>query len=78
MVDYRNIRNVSDIDRERETIRTRLSLEGDKVTSSFMSLKEDLTPVNLFSEGVKSVSSIVPLDRLVLCVVRFLKKKLSK
>ena len=78
MIDYRNIRNVADIDKERRTIRTRLSLKGNQVTSSFMTLKEDLSPANLFAEGVKSVSSIIPLDRFVLAVVRFLKNKLTK
>jgi hypothetical protein len=78
MVDYKNIRTLSDIDRERETLRTRLSVKESHLSSSFMTVKEGFTPTALFAEGVRSVSSVIPLDRIVLAAVRFLKRRLSR
>lgn len=78
MIDYKNLKNLSDIDRERAALRMSLSLKEKRLSSGFIALKEDFTPVNLFAEGVKSVSSYIPLDRIVLFIVRLLKKKLTR
>ena len=78
MVDYKSIRNLSDIDRERESVRAQLSIKENHLSSSLMTVKEGFTPTNLFARGVRSVSSVIPLDRIVLAAVRFLKRRLSR
>ena len=61
-----------------EHIKERISSQEGAVKSSFADLKESYTPSNMLLSGLRSISSYIPIDQLLLSTVRIFKRKLLK
>ena len=75
---YSEIKTMEELAKAQESIRKRIGRKGEAVRDSLFEVKDSFTPVNLVATGLKSVSTVVPFDRMLLSVVSFLKRSLSK
>lgn len=75
---YSEIKTMEELEKAQKNIRKRIDRKGDAVRESLYEVKDSFTPVNLVATGLKSVSSVVPFDRMLLTVVSALKQRLSK
>lgn len=75
---YCEIKTMDELEKAQKNIHKRIGRKGDAVRESLFEVKDSFTPVNLVATGLKSVSTVVPFDRMLLSVVSFLKRRLSK
>ena len=75
---YSEIKTMEELEKAQKNIRKRIDRKGDAVRESLYEVKDSFTPVNLVATGLKSVSSVVPFDMMLLTVVSALKQRLSK
>lgn len=75
---YSEIKTMEELEKAQKSLRKRIDRKGDAVRGSLYEVKDSFTPVNLVATGLKSVSSVVPFDRMLLTVVSSLKQRLLK
>lgn len=75
---YSEIKTMEELEKAQKSLRKRIDRKGDSVRGSLYEVKDSFTPVNLVATGLKSVSSVVPFDRMLLTVVSSLKQRLLK
>ena len=68
---YRDIKTMDQLEEAEKLVKERIS-------SSFADLKETYTPSNMLLSGLRSISSYIPIDQLLLSTVRLFKRKLLK
>ncbi len=73
---YNEIKTVEELDKAHRQLRRALDKKGRELESNIADIRESLRPVNLFATGVRSCSSEIPFDRILLRAVRSLKHKL--
>ena len=75
---YSEIKTMDQLEKAQKQIKKRLGSKGDEVRASFYDMKESYTPSHLMMSGLKSFSSYIPVDQLLLTTVRRLRRKLLK
>lgn len=75
---YSEIKTLDQLEKARKQVRKKIGSKGDDVRASFYDMKESYTPSHLMISGLKSVSSYVPVDQLLLTTVRRLRRRLLK
>ena len=75
---YSEIKTLDELEKAQRQVKAKLGRKGDAVRSSFYDMKESYTPSNMLLSGLKTVSSYIPFDQLLLSGVRGIKRKLLK
>ena len=75
---YSEIKTMDQLEKARKQVRKRIGSKGEDVRASFCDMKESYTPSHLMISGLKSFSSYIPVDQLLLTTVRRLRRKLLK
>ena len=75
---YSEIKTMEQLEKARKQVRKKIGSKGDDVRASFYDMKESYTPSHLMISGLKSFSSYIPVDQLLLTTVRRLRRKLLK
>ena len=75
---YSEIKTMGQLEKAQEQDKAKLSNKGDDVRASFYDIKETYSPSHLMMSGLKSFSSYIPVDQLLLTTVRRLKRRLLK
>ncbi|MBR4756070.1 MAG: hypothetical protein IK076_03945 [Bacteroidales bacterium] len=75
---YSEIKTMDQLEKARKQVRNRINKKGDDVKASFYDMKESYSPSHLMVSGLKSFSSYIPVDQLLLTTVRRIKRKLLK
>ena len=75
---YSEIKTMDDLQRAQKYVRSRLDVKKDSVRDSVYGLREAYSPSNMIVSGLRSVSSMVPFEKLLLLAVRSLKNHFLK
>lgn len=75
---YSEIKTMEQLEKARKQVRKKIGSKGDDVRASFYDMKESYTPSHLMISGLKSFSSYIPVDQLLLTTVRRLRRRLLK
>ena len=75
---YSEIKTMDQLEKARKQVRKKIGSKGDDVRASFYDMKESYTPSHLMISGLKSFSSYIPVDQLLLTTVRHLRRRLLK
>ena len=75
---YRDIKTMDQLEEAEKLVKERIASQEGAVKSSFADLKESYTPSNMLLSGLRSISSYIPIDQLLLSTVRLFKRKLLK
>ena len=78
MSNYHSVKTLAELDEARRRLGEDIDRQGDHVLDSFNDLKDYYTPTNLMVSGLKSISSIIPFDRLLLVAVVALKRIITR
>lgn len=77
-MNYNEIKTMEQLEKARKQVKARIGTKGDQVRDSFYGVKESYSPSHLMVSGLKSVSSYIPIDQLLLTTVRRIKRLLLK
>lgn len=75
---YHNIGRIEDLDAAIRANSLRISGKKDEVLNSYEEAKEFYSPASLFASGLRSISDVIPFDRIVLDLVRRLKDRILR
>ena len=75
---YNEIKTMEQLEKAQKQVKKKLGSKGDEVRASFYDMKESYTPSHLMISGLKSFSSYIPVDQLLLTTVRRLRRRLLK
>ena len=75
---YSEIKTMGQLEKAQEQVKAKIGNKGDDVRTSFYDIKETYSPSHLMMSGLKSFSSYIPVDQLLLTTVRRLKRRLLK
>ena len=75
---YSEIKTLDELELAQKQVKKNLDSKGKAVQHSFADMKESYSPGNLLLSGLKSVSSYIPIDHLILSTVRTIKRRLLK
>jgi len=73
---FSEIKTMKDLESAQRSVRRRIDLKGENVRTSLYDVKEAYTPSNLLFSGLRSVSSFLPVDSILLSLISGLKRKL--
>ena len=76
--EYKNIRNVEDLDKAIAESGTAVERQVEDIVGRYIGLKEFYAPANILAYGVKKISSNIPFDRILLHLVRILKNRFAR
>ena len=68
---------MEDLERAQRFVRAGLDAKKEAVRCSVMGVKESYAPSNIMMSGLRAVSSVIPVDRLLLLAVEAVRKKFS-
>lgn len=75
---YSEIKTMDELEKAQKYVSKRINAQGNSVRDSFCEVKDTFSATNLLATGLKSVSSVVPFDRMLLRAVSTLKHRLLK
>ena len=75
---YSDIKTMDQLEEAQKQIKESVGNKGDAVKQSFADMKQSYSPGNMLRSGLKTVSSYIPIDNLLLSTVKTIKKKLLK
>ncbi len=78
MIDYSRITNLAELDEAQRRLKAAIERKGESVIESYDALKAYYSPMNLLTSGIRSLSSVIPFDRLLLFVIARLKAGLKR
>lgn len=67
---YSEIKDIRDLDKAREALAVKISRKEVEVTQNLEKFKKAYSPAGLTVSALKSVSGLVPFDKLALLLVR--------
>lgn len=73
---YSEIKTMDQLESCQKQLQSQIGNEGSSIASSFASIKQDYSPVNLLTKSLGSVSEVIPFRQLLLNVVRFMIRKI--
>ncbi len=71
---YSDIQDLEGLNQALKTTSEEVRMRGRNVVSSWEEAKEAYAPVNLLAAGIKSASSSIPLDKIVIFGVRIIRR----
>lgn len=71
---YTDIKDMAGLDAARKELNAKLNAKGAEVLSRWEDTKEAYSTVNLLAYGLKSISGLVPFDRIVLWAIRAIRR----
>ena len=75
---YSDIKTMDQLEKAQKQVKSRLESKSVEVKESFYDMRESYSPGNMLMSGLKSVSSYIPVDQLLLTTVRRLKRRILK
>lgn len=75
---YSEIKTMDQLEAAQKQVKQRIGSKGKAVQHSFADMKQSYSPRKMLLSGLKSISSYVPVDHLLLSTVRTLRRKLLK
>ncbi|MBO6221293.1 MAG: hypothetical protein J6N46_05110 [Bacteroidales bacterium] len=75
---YSDIKTMDQLEKAQKQVKSRLESKGEEVKDSLYGIRETYSPGNMLLSGLKSVSSYIPVDQLLLTTVRRLKRRILK
>ena len=75
---YKDIKTMDQLETAQKQVKKNIGSKGKAVRHSFTDMKQLYSPGNLLLSGLKSVSSYIPVDHLLLSTVRTIRRKLLK
>lgn len=75
---YNDIKTMDQLEEAQRQVKRSVSMRESAVKRSFADMKESYSPSNMLLSGLKSISSYIPVDQLLLSTVRAAKRKLLK
>jgi hypothetical protein len=78
MINYSRITNLAELDEAQRNLKAAIERKGESVMESYNALKAYYSPMNLVASGVRSISSVIPFDRMLLFVIARLKAALKR
>ena len=75
---YKDIKTMDQLETAQKQVKKNIGNKGKAVRNSFTDMKQSYSPGNLLLSGLKSVSSYIPVDHLLLSTVRTIRRKLLK
>lgn len=74
---YSEIKTMEDLERAQRSVRAGLDAKKEAVRCSVMGVRESYSPSNIMMSGLRAVSSVIPVDRILLVAVEAVRKKFS-
>ena len=74
----RDIKTMDQLMEAEKQVKRRISSQEVAVKHSFADMKATYSPGNMLLSGLKSISSYIPIDQLLLSTVRLFKRKMLK
>ncbi len=71
---YKDVQDLESLNKALKSVSEDVRMRGYKVVSSWEVAKDAYSPVNLLAAGIKSASSSIPLDKIVLFGVRLIRR----
>lgn len=71
---YSDIKDLESLNAALKSVSKEVSAKGQKVVTRWEDVKEAYSPVNLLAAGIKSASSSIPLDKIVLFGLRLVRR----
>lgn len=78
MNNYRSLTKLTELDEAQRQLKRAIDRQGNRVLDSYSGLKDYYTPTNLMASELKSISSVIPFDKLLLVAVAALKRMLIR
>ena len=75
---YCEIKTLDQLEKARKQVKRKIGRKGDDVKESFNDLKDSYSLYRMMVTGLKSISSYVPVDQLLLTTVRRIKRRIAK
>jgi len=75
---YSEIKTMDQLEEAQKQVKRRVNKKEVAVKDSFYGVRESYSPGNMLLSGLKSVSSYIPIDQLLLSTVRLLKRRFLK
>lgn len=75
---YSEIKTLGELETARRDARERIGRKELAVRESFLDVKEAYTPSNLIFSGLRNLSTFIPVEKMLLVVVKVLKRRLFK
>ncbi|MBQ0143811.1 MAG: hypothetical protein KBS78_01350 [Bacteroidales bacterium] len=74
---YSEIKTMEDLERAQRSVRAGLDAKKEAVRCSVMGVRESYSPSNIMMSGLRAVSSVIPVDRILLVAVEAIRKKFT-
>jgi len=75
---YCEIKTLDQLEKARKQVKRKIGRKGDDVKESFNDMKDSYSLYRMMVTGLKSISSYVPVDQLLLTTVRRIKRRIAK
>ena len=75
---YSEIKTMDQLEKAQKQVKAKIGKKGDDVRDAVYGIKETYSPSHMMLSGLKSVSSYIPIDQLLLTTVRRFKRRLLK
>ena len=75
---YSEIKTMDQLEKARKKVRQQIGRKGEEVKDALYDVRESYSPSHVMMSGLKSVSSYIPVDQLLLTTIRRLKRHLLK
>ncbi|MCQ2162750.1 MAG: hypothetical protein MJY86_05680 [Bacteroidales bacterium] len=74
---YSEIKTMEDLERAQRSVRAGLDAKKEAVRCSVMGVRESYSPSNIMMSGLRAVSSVIPVDRILLVAVEAIRKRFT-
>lgn len=74
---YSDIKDLEGIAAARAEIAHKLDRKSKELVSKYEITRDFYTPSGIFAHGLKNISKSIPVDRIILLLVRMLKRKIK-
>jgi len=75
---YSEIKTMDELELAQKDVRERLSRREFLMRESLSEVKEAFTPSNMFFSGLRNISAFIPVEKMLLLVIRLFKRKIFK
>ena len=75
---YSEIKTMDELESAQKDVRERLSRREFLMRESLSEVKEAFTPSNMFFSGLRNISAFIPVEKMLLLVIRLFKRKIFK
>lgn len=72
---YSGIKDINDLHSARKQLGAEILAKGEEVKELWYKTKEAYSPASLLAAGIKSISGRVPVDKIVLWILRLILRR---